>query len=151
MSEFSIGQVVQLADGRYATVRYTEEVDFAEGQWIGVEMHDGSGKNDGSVRGRRYFDCDPGTGMFLKPNALTIIEQPPPPAPKPAVGPAKKVSRSSSVINTGGARRLSTVPDVGAPKRISMNSGSPTPATRSRPSSMLRVSFGILYEYGPSF
>lgn len=143
MSEFSIGQVVQLNDGRFATVRYTEEVEFAEGQWIGVEMEDGDGKNDGSVKGVRYFDCEPGWGMFCRPAALTIIEKPPPPQPPKAVtAPPKKAVRPSSVVNTGG-RRLSSVPDVGAPKRMSMNSGSPSPATRSRPSSMLRVSIAI--------
>jgi dynactin 1 len=150
MSEFSIGQVVQLNDGRFATVRCTEEVEFAEGQWIGVELQDASGKNDGSVRGKRYFECEPNYGMFVKPAAISVIEQPPPP-PKPAAAPPKKAARPSSVITTNGGRRLSTVPDVGAPKRMSLNSGSPSPATRSRPSSMLRVSLAKFFHYGFTF
>lgn len=137
MSEFSIGQLVQLNDDRFATIRYADEVQFAEGVWIGVELETPTGKNDGSVRGVRYFECEQGWGMFVKPGAFSVVET----APKPvaAAAPPKKTSRPSSVINTG--RRLSSVPDVGAPKRMSMNSGSPSPATRSRPSSMLRVCY----------
>lgn len=140
MSEFSIGQVIQLTDGRLATVRFIGPVHFVDGDWVGVELEDESGKNDGEVRGQRYFDCAPNRGMFVKPGAVIPIEQPPP-APKPAPAPVRKAGRPSSVSNTVAGRRLSSVPDTAASKRMSMNAASPSPATRSRPSSILRVRF----------
>lgn len=140
MSEqIQVGQVIELTDGRLATVRYVGQPHFAAGDWVGVELEDETGKNDGSVQGERYFDCDPGRGMFVRPAAITIIERAPPPPPKPAAVPAKKTARRSSVVSSGIGRRMSSVPDVGTGKRMSMNSASPTPSSRSRPSSLLRV------------
>ncbi|TVY81003.1 Dynactin [Lachnellula suecica] len=137
MADLRIGQTVQLADGRIAVVRFVGQPHFATGEWIGVELEDASGKNDGSVQGERYFDCEMGRGMFLRPAAVHVIEQPAS-VPKPA--PTRKVSRRSSVVGPGGmARRASTVQDAAANKRQSMNAASPSPVTRgSRPSSMLR-------------
>jgi dynactin 1 len=135
--QLQVGQVIELTDGRLATVRYIGQPHFAGGDWVGVELEDESGKNDGSVQGERYFECDMGRGMFVRPAAVTIIEQAP--APKPAAVPAKKAARPSSVVGSGIGRRMSAVPDVGAGKRMSMNSASPTPSSRSRPSSLLRV------------
>jgi dynactin 1 len=138
MSEqLQVGQIIELTDGRLATIRYIGQPHFAAGDWVGVELEDESGKNDGSVQGERYFDCGMGRGMFVRPTTVTIIEQAPP--PKPAAVPAKKAARPSSIVSSGIGRRMSAVPDVGAGKRMSINSASPTPSSRSRPSSLLRV------------
>lgn len=136
MSELAPGQIVKLSDGRVAVVRYVGATSFAPGEWVGVELEDYSGKNDGSVKGESYFECEMDKGMFLRPNALSVVEQPQA-APKPTNGTAKKPARPSSVSGAGIGRRMSTVPDPGAGKRMSMNAASPSPATR-RPSSMLR-------------
>jgi dynactin 1 len=137
MSGFEIGQTVQLNDGgRLAIVRYAGQPEFAPGEWIGVELEDGSGKNDGSVKGQRYFECDMGRGMFLRPTAVKIIEQP---APKAKVPPAKRLSRPSSVVAPGAGRRMSSIPDTAGGKRMSINAASPSPAVRTRPSSIIRV------------
>jgi len=138
MSELSVGQTVQLSDGRIAVVRYVGQTEFAPGEWIGVELEGYDGKNDGSVQGERYFDCEMNRGMFLRPAAATIIAQPPPPV-KTTNGPNKKPARPSSVGGPNLVRRQSGVPDPGAGKRMSMNAASPSPVTRSRPSSTIRV------------
>jgi len=139
MSELSVGQTVQLSDGRIAIVRYVGQTEFAAGDWIGVELEGYDGKNDGSVQGERYFDCEMNRGMFLRPAAATIIAQPEI-APKAASGPAvRKSARPSSVGGAHLNRRPSGVPDTAAGKRMSMNAASPSPATRSRPSSTIRV------------
>jgi dynactin 1 len=137
MSELAIGQTVQLADGRIAVVRYVGQTEFAAGDWIGVELEGYDGKNDGSVKGERYFDCEMGKGMFLRPSAATIIQQPE--APAKVTNGAKKPARPNSVAAPSLGRRLSSVPDPAAGKRMSMNAASPSPATRSRPSSLIRV------------
>ena len=36
-------------------VRYMGRTEFADGQWIGIELDEPYGKNDGSVSGKRYF------------------------------------------------------------------------------------------------
>ncbi|XP_045491706.1 CAP-Gly domain-containing linker protein 2 isoform X4 [Colias croceus] len=46
------------------TLRYVGVTDFATGVWAGVELDDPIGKNDGSVDGKRYFECAPRFGLF---------------------------------------------------------------------------------------
>ena len=144
MSGYRVGQIIQLVDGQLATVRFVGQTGFATGDWIGVELEGPNGKNDGSVRGERYFDCEMGKGMFLRENGIkAIMEQAP--APKPA---AKKATRSSSVVSSGLGRRTSNVPDTGVGKRMSMNAASPSPAARgSRPSSLIRVGLTVVSSF----
>jgi len=135
LADFAVGQRVESKEG-IGIVRYVGQADFAKGDWVGIELEERNGKNNGSVGGRQYFECEMAKGMFLRPTALTIIAQP---------VAAKRASRPSSVINTGAGRRLSSVPDPAAGKRKSMNAASPSPATR-RPSS-LRVSPKMRFNY----
>ena len=48
-----------------ATVRFVGKTAFAEGVWVGVELADAVGRNDGSVRGVRYFSCAPQVQITL--------------------------------------------------------------------------------------
>ncbi|KAM3084378.1 hypothetical protein ACMFMF_001737 [Clarireedia jacksonii] len=136
LSDLRIGQTVEVGDGAIGIVRYIGQPSFAPGDWVGVELEDGGGKNDGSVKGERYFECEMGRGMFVRPAVISIIDQPAPPPPKPA--PTKRQpGRQSSVSGPSGTRRTSSVPDATGAKRRSQNAMSPTPANR-RPSSLLR-------------
>ncbi|KAK1596037.1 CAP-Gly domain-containing protein [Colletotrichum navitas] len=131
MSDLAPGQTVRLSDGRTGIVRFVGGTHFASGDWVGVELEDDSGKNDGSVQGERYFDCDMGHGMFVRPTTLVITAQAPAAAPKPA----RRPSRPSS-FNPGSGR---TASDAGLTKRMSLNAPSPSPGPKaSRPSSTLR-------------
>ena len=38
--------------------------EFASGHWAGIALVDSLGKNDGSVAGIRYFDCEPEHGRL---------------------------------------------------------------------------------------
>ena len=41
-------------------------VEFAGGIWVGVEVGEGEGKNDGSVDGISYFRCAPFRGKLIR-------------------------------------------------------------------------------------
>lgn len=135
MPDYKPGQTVQLSDGRKGTVRFAGQTHFQVGEWVGVELDDKTGKNDGSVQGERYFDCPMGYGMFVKPMMVTILAQPP--AAKPAA--ARKPARPSS-FNPGATKATATSGDVALTKRRSLNAPSPSPGPKApRPSSVVRV------------
>ncbi|CAH0562408.1 unnamed protein product [Brassicogethes aeneus] len=53
-------------------VAYIGETEFANGTWIGVELDAPKGKNDGTVKGVKYFECKPKHGMFVRADKLIL-------------------------------------------------------------------------------
>lgn len=53
-------------------IRYIGQVDFAEGMWLGVELRTPKGRNDGSIRGHRYFNCRANHGLMVRPSKVTV-------------------------------------------------------------------------------
>ncbi|KAL7912826.1 p150/dynactin-like protein [Trichoderma velutinum] len=131
MPDFKPGQTVLLNDGRKAIVRFAGPTHFQVGEWIGVELEEKTGKNDGSVQGERYFDCPMGYGMFVKPMMATIIAQPA--APKPAAAARKPAARPSGFHPTVGRASVSGG-DANLNRRRSINAPSPSPVPHHKPS-----------------
>ncbi|KAL3461603.1 dynein associated protein-domain-containing protein [Aspergillus heterothallicus] len=133
MADLSVGCVVTLNDGRQATVRFVGSTRFATGDWVGVELEDGDGKNDGSVQGERYFECEPGYGMFVRPSIITAIVERPVRTVKPAAKPTTTTqgrSRAPSGLSAGpGLRRPGSISSLN-PKRQSVGASSPTPGPK---------------------
>ena len=44
------------------------------GPWIGIQLDEPVGKNDGSVAGMRYFECEPNTGVFVRAAKVEVGE-----------------------------------------------------------------------------
>ncbi|XP_054862023.1 CAP-Gly domain-containing linker protein 4 isoform X2 [Amphiprion ocellaris] len=64
-------QVLLSSANEMAFIRYLGTADFAPGLWLGLELRNSKGKNDGSVGGRRYFTCRPGHGVLVRPSRVT--------------------------------------------------------------------------------
>eukprot|EP00796_Vickermania_ingenoplastis_P004116 gene4116-2962_t len=69
-----VGEEV-LYKGHRAVVRFNGTTDFATGTWIGLEMLEGEGVNDGSsfVDKKSYFTCPKGKGVFARAFQMTKL------------------------------------------------------------------------------
>ena len=50
---------------KYGVLRFIGTPEFADGTWCGVELDHPAGKNNGSIHGIRYFNCEPKHGVFV--------------------------------------------------------------------------------------
>ena len=67
--QIRVGEPVYIngKQGRYLGIcRFYGQTAFKEGVWVGVELDRAVGKNDGSVKGVRYFSCLPRHGLFAR-------------------------------------------------------------------------------------
>ncbi|CAK0855061.1 unnamed protein product [Prorocentrum cordatum] len=72
------GRVVVNPGQLKGTLRFFGQTKFSTGMWAGVELDTLDGKNDGSVKGERYFTCVPQMGLFtrldtLEPDNLEVL------------------------------------------------------------------------------
>merc|ERR1740121_1178253 len=89
MAPPAVGQPVIVAPGAASLrgiCRYVGTTAFAPGEWIGVELDEPRGKNDGAVNGKRYFQCGDKRGVFVKEPALKLASEASPAAPAAANG-----------------------------------------------------------------
>jgi CAP-Gly domain-containing linker protein 1 len=68
---FIIGQHIYVNGIKPGKIQFIGETKFAPGEWAGIVLDDLSGKNDGSVGGVRYFQCQPKKGVFSRLGRLT--------------------------------------------------------------------------------
>ncbi|KAF2263231.1 hypothetical protein CC78DRAFT_617903 [Lojkania enalia] len=137
MAEYRVGQTIEMNDGRKGIIRFMGDIHVAKGQFLGIELPDATGKNDGSVQGERYFECGTGHGLFVRPAGVTrIISQPAPPKPAP-----RPTSRPSSIST----RPQSTVkPPIqtarqGTPTRPPSQTPKPRPSSISGPKTPMKA------------
>ena len=68
---------MQFLTFRFPDRRYVGQVEgLPVGWWIGVKYDEPLGKNDGSVKGKKFFDAPPGYGAFLRPDKVKTGDYP---------------------------------------------------------------------------
>ncbi|CAE7628090.1 CLIP1, partial [Symbiodinium pilosum] len=71
---FQLGDRVTVAQTQLCgTAKFIGTTEFAAGEWMGIELDDKAGKNNGCVKGKAYFECKPDHGLFVRPTAVTKI------------------------------------------------------------------------------
>ncbi|KAL8771633.1 MAG: hypothetical protein Q9194_004839 [Teloschistes cf. exilis] len=130
LSDFQVGQTVELQDGQIAAVQFVGQTHFAPGDWVGIVLDTPTGKNDGSVQGQRYFDCQPGHGMFVRPTMPKILDEPTPKASRSIQPKANGHGAKTRTSMAAGPARRQSVIDPARDKKQSISTGSPTPSSR---------------------
>lgn len=69
--DFQVGERVWVNGNKPGYVQFIGGTQFAPGQWAGIVLDEPIGKNDGSVAGLRYFQCEDGRGIFTRPSKLS--------------------------------------------------------------------------------
>lgn len=71
-----VGKRCRLAkdDTRRGTIAFVGEVEEIPGPkgipWVGVDLDEPVGKNDGTVGGKRHFKCQANCGVFVRPERV---------------------------------------------------------------------------------
>eukprot|EP01083_Nonionella_stella_P013369 37655_1 len=78
MSSVNVGQTVKLSQHRVGFIRYKGKVKFAIGVWYGLEIYDSfiKTRHNGTVYGKRYFNCPRNKGLFVKRDVIMSIIKP---------------------------------------------------------------------------
>ncbi|XP_062418124.1 CAP-Gly domain-containing linker protein 1 isoform X4 [Pungitius pungitius] len=71
---FQVGDRVWVNGNKPGHIRFLGDAQFAPGQWAGIVLDEPIGKNDGSVAGVRYFQCEALRGIFTRPSKLSLTE-----------------------------------------------------------------------------
>uniref|UniRef100_A0A4W5K521 CAP-Gly domain-containing protein n=1 Tax=Hucho hucho TaxID=62062 RepID=A0A4W5K521_9TELE len=72
----TVGEKVWVNGNKAGYVHFLGGTQFAPGQWAGIVLDEAIGKNDGSVAGVQYFQCEDGRGIFTRPSKLTKTAMP---------------------------------------------------------------------------
>ncbi|XP_060809126.1 dynactin subunit 1 isoform X2 [Amyelois transitella] len=76
MSEkLTLGQrVIVVGKDVKGSVAYIGYPTFATGKWIGVILDEPKGKNNGTVRGHAYFNCEENYGVFVRQTQIQLLD-----------------------------------------------------------------------------
>jgi len=140
MLKVRIGEKVQIVkgtlSGQTGRLAFEGKVQFSSGIWVGVVLDKPVGKNDGMVKGVRYFQARPKFGAFLKPDAIKSRKTMKSGLPKPSglakpSGFAKPTAISKpSGIPKSGISKISR--PTGIPRTGSFSSQRSRNSSRSR-------------------
>ncbi|XP_031193701.1 CAP-Gly domain-containing linker protein 1 isoform X8 [Mastomys coucha] len=127
VDDFRVGERVWVNGNKPGFIQFLGETQFAPGQWAGIVLDEAIGKNDGSVAGVRYFQCEPLKGIFTRPSKLTRKVQ----AEDEANGLQIAPGRTASPLSTAAAAMVSSSPATPSniPHKPSQSTAKETSAT----------------------
>ncbi|KAM9338500.1 CAP-Gly domain-containing linker protein 1 [Symphorus nematophorus] len=100
-ADFQIGDRVWVNGNKPGYVQFIGGTQFAPGQWAGIVLDEPIGKNDGSVAGVRYFQCEDGRGIFTRPSKLSKTALPEKEANGRQASPAPGATATSEAAPAG--------------------------------------------------
>ncbi|XP_052314196.1 CAP-Gly domain-containing linker protein 1 isoform X3 [Oncorhynchus keta] len=101
--DYRVGEKVWVNGDKPGYVHFLGNTQFAPGQWVGIVLDEAIGKNDGSVAGVQYFQCEDGRGIFTRPSKLTKTAMPEREANGGQPNPGETGAKSSSSAAAGAA------------------------------------------------
>ncbi|KAG9411933.1 hypothetical protein AC1031_017572 [Aphanomyces cochlioides] len=77
--DLHIRQRCEISGKRRGEIAYIGPVEgIPAGDWVGIRLDLAFGKNDGTQGARRYFDCEPLHGVFVRPESVNVSGSFPP-------------------------------------------------------------------------
>ncbi|XP_064863587.1 CAP-Gly domain-containing linker protein 1-like isoform X3 [Oncorhynchus nerka] len=101
--DYRVGEKVWVNGNKPGYVHFLGDTQFAPGQWVGIVLDEAIGKNDGSVAGVQYFQCEDGRGIFTRPSKLTKTAMPEREANGGQPNPGETGAKSPSSAAAGAA------------------------------------------------
>ncbi|XP_065221310.1 dynactin subunit 1-like isoform X2 [Planococcus citri] len=76
MASLQVGSRVEVTGkDSQGVVAYIGTTLFAPGKWVGVILDEPKGKNNGTVQGKNYFECEDNRGIFVRVSHLSLIDE----------------------------------------------------------------------------
>jgi len=77
VEKMKVGDRCEISPGaRRGKIGFVGEVIFAVGHWVGVVLDEPLGRNDGTVKGKRYMECPARRGVFVDPRNVVAGDFP---------------------------------------------------------------------------
>ncbi|XP_069071048.1 CAP-Gly domain-containing linker protein 1 isoform X10 [Pleurodeles waltl] len=116
VDDFRVGERVWVNGTKPGFIQFIGEAQFAPGQWAGIVLDEAIGKNDGSVAGVRYFQCDSSRGIFTRPSKLSR---------KPLTDEEANGFQAASASRATSPTSASSISMVSSPPSAALNTSTP--------------------------
>lgn len=122
--DFIIGDRVFVSGSKPGFIAFLGDTQFAPGEWAGVVLDETIGKNDGSVNGVRYFQCEAKRGVFCRISKLSRT---------PGIPGAARSSEDGAISEASMPVNGDNTPVNKRPTTPSMSQRPTTPSMSHRP------------------
>merc|ERR1719499_2651116 len=68
-----LGQLVRLVDLRVGRVRYIGRLHFTHGDFVGLQLLNCTGKSNGTLKGRQYFEAPENSAIFVSQKKVVEV------------------------------------------------------------------------------